>query len=149
MRAFLAYFAMVSGGLGVIYLLAYSSISERVTHYKFDGFGLEAHARMAIARTDPSLVGVALSTASIGIGIGLLRRRNWAREWWLALCILWFALSIFCLSYSKAVWEALVPIGFRLLILIVSFKVLCRDDIRREFLTPQILDGPVNAEAKT
>jgi hypothetical protein len=137
----LAWIAIVWALLAFAFLLASSWIVQQKYKYKFGDFlneeGIREVVEAEINAMRPSLIIAAVhQTACLITGIGLLRKRPWARPTWLMLC--WIGLGVVLLS---AVWSGfqdprdLVPIVVRVLLLVWSIRVLGTPTAREEFST--------------
>lgn len=80
------------------------------------------------------VIGTTLSFIGTCLGYGLLKRRAWAREGWLALCLIWVAIPVIGQIVEPDLsLPGLAQLMFRIVILIVSGFVLFNAAVIREF----------------
>jgi len=79
------------------------------------------------------VLGGVLNAAGLFAAISLLRRQNWARIMWIALCVISTGLALvsFCREHDWIIFSAVL---FRIGILVVSMRVLCSATAKTEFL---------------
>lgn len=106
---------------------------------KFAEFGIEElTADYSAARTRelmPEIVmGTSLSLVGVILGIGLVRRKEWARKGWLFVCACWLlaALSMQILEPDLSM-TGLAPLILRAVIFGISYWVLLSPSGRKEF----------------
>lgn len=106
---------------------------------KFADFGAsaltEAYVDLNTRQKMPDIVlGTTLSLIGVYLGLGLLKRRAWARKGWLAVCLIWVALpAISQFTAPDLSLSGIVPILLRITILAVSCFVLLDSAVIREF----------------
>jgi hypothetical protein len=132
-----AYFVIFLSGFGVMLSAGSPFLIRAQTYYEFRSLGMESAVdkvtKAKVHSAAPSLaLGFILSVAGTFIGVGLLRRREWARRGWLLICTIWVVLTVVFLALSPDT-SGILPLAFRGIICAVSFSILTKPAIKSEF----------------
>jgi hypothetical protein len=132
-----ARFIIFISGVGVMFSAGSPFLIRAQTYYEFRSLGMESavdkvtKAKIQSAASSLAL-GFILSVAGAFVGVGLLRRREWARRGWLFICTIWVVLMVAFLGRSPDT-SRILPLAFWGIICAVSFSILTKPAIRSEF----------------
>jgi uncharacterized membrane protein (DUF2068 family) len=133
-----AYFVIGLGIYGILVSAGAPMLIRARTYFQFHRLGMEkAVEKVANAElwsVAPNLVIILLlSIVGVVLGLGLLRRCEWARRGWLIVCVIWLSATIFFTARAPSL-SAIFPLAFRLVVFVVSLRILLAPTIRDQFL---------------